>query len=56
MKYGFYKFEGYKSPVNWCLYLKKYNNKRSETLDYVYFYDINDLKKYCENNQIIILK
>ena len=56
MKYGFYKHEADHPSVNWCLYLKKYNNKRSETLDYVYFYDINDLKQYCIDNEITILK
>lgn len=55
MKYGFYKFEGFDSPVNWCLYIKKHNNKRSETLDYVYFHYIKDLKQYCIDHSITIL-
>ena len=55
MKYGFYKFEGFESPVNWCLYIKKHNNKRSETLDHVYFYNMDDLKQYAIDHSITII-
>ena len=55
MKYGFYKLEGYDSPVNYCLYLKKHNNKRSETLDYVYFYNMDDLKQYAIDHSITLI-
>lgn len=55
MQYGFYKLEDFDSPVNFCLYIKKYNNKRSETLDHVYFYDFNDLKKYCIDYSIHLI-
>jgi hypothetical protein len=55
MKYGFYKMEDFDSPVNYCLNIKKHNNKRSETLDYVYFYNISDLKQYCINHSINLI-
>ena len=55
MKYGFYEFDWKSDSLNWCLKIKKSANKRSETLDYIYFFTFEALGHYCIKNGIAIL-